>query len=392
MVDEKTDGSPKMKRPTYKEIFLTWIVPILLGLCSLSILFLERVTSLVHLFGINGAETQAHTENTIMRVVWSLIIVTLIAAIVTISNSVSGMEKKLEATMVAIQGINKNILLLPEMSKLLHKHDRLLTKSFENQGKLLRENLFETNVLRSLKEIYDEAADKKQKRVYILAALRVLRAVHEQNLRKNFKQIENLNKERGRAELGDISVPFAFLKEIEEELPTGGVWFGVTHLTNPAVWLSKQFSQQFNDFRHHMWRRSSEGLITVFRIYCFSSQSAYDEFKDKVLKEEIKAKVRVKVIIAESDSDFPPDMSLLWSPASKGERVNIDTDEWNSYRIIEDLMKDKNFTPICGLEFEVKSRDYLDSVHIHDPSSKDFHRLCGQFKDAWDNKSKDFSI
>ncbi|HEX5733957.1 MAG TPA: hypothetical protein VF131_14075 [Blastocatellia bacterium] len=355
----------------YKET-TRWVITIVLALCSLAILFLERVTSLVHLLG--SSENEDKLEAVIIRVIWALIIITLIAAIIAMSKSILETEKNLQA-------------IERKMSEYFPK----ILENDERQEKLLKGSQIETEILRNLTRIYRESLKDTPKKIHFLAGLKVLQAIHNQNLHINFKQIENLCKgdsdDKKPARLGDMSVAFCFLKEIERELPSNGVWFGVTHLTNPEVWSSKEFNREFSEYRQDVWRRARKGDITVFRIYCFLIRRDYDKFKH-ILEEENESKVKVRFMVGH-ELRFPPDMSLLWS-SNNGDKVALEREALKRYQTLEQFKHDENLDPICGLRFEVKGVEYLDAVAIHDPDSNGFRQLFNDFKLAWTEKAHDF--
>jgi hypothetical protein len=318
----------------------------LMFLCGIVLLLLERVPLLAHFI---GGENAGGAERGVIAVVITI----LSFAIMTISKSHSEIEKKLDA--------------LAEM-----------TGFFNRQEKRLDTANLETNILRSLVRIYHQATPN---RIHLLAGIKVLQEMHRLNVQGNFRRMEEFGDNRsGQVFLEDRSLAFLFLREILELLPTGGVWFGVTHLTNRKVWRGRELSDEFNDYRARMWDRASKREITVFRIYYFSSRDDFRQMQD-TLDSEQENNVIVKYIVG--GSNHPPDMSLLWMPVSTAGQTKLDPEKVNSHLSVAS-MHSEGLSPVCGIEFEVRSNEQLNKVFVNDPDSEGFKSLLRKFVDAWE--------
>jgi hypothetical protein len=342
----KSEGSMAMKS-------LFRLFGPLMFLCGITLLFLERAPLIARVLGGGKVELAE-------RGVGAIIIVILSFAIMTISKSHAEIEKKLDV-----------LSQMPEF--------------FKRQERRLETATLETNILRSLAKIYYKTPPD---RIHLLAGINVLQEMHKLNVHGNFKSMEGLGEKRAQsASLKDRSIAFLFLKELLELLPSGGVWFGVTHLTSPKVWRGKQLSEDFNNYRGNMWTRATAGDIRVFRIYYFSNAHDFHQMST-VLEDERNNGVLVRYMIG---GQPPPDMSLLWSPAAPSKRSHLELDGITSHSNIE-AMKSRGFLPICGIKFDVRSHEQLNDVEVNDPDSDEFRTLLRKFTEAWSKDSKPWPV
>ncbi|MBK7937976.1 MAG: hypothetical protein IPJ82_13185 [Lewinellaceae bacterium] len=71
-------------------------------------------------------------------------------------------------------------------------------------------------------------------------------------------------------------------------------------------------------------------------------------------------------------------MSLIWMPANAGKRNSLPINNTYLMSFIDmvDGMRQLNYQPICCLEFETKSWQFLEQVKVHNPSTNEFTDLA----------------
>jgi hypothetical protein len=171
------------------------------------------------------------------------------------------------------------------------------------------------------------------------------------------------------------------LANMKDTLPTGSVWFGVSHLAEG--WLERDADPGYYGFAEGMRERSSKGELTVFRIYCLSSESQVDKLH-KHLAKEVEANIHVRILLPAQDC--PPDMSLIWRPPGASFLKAL-KDKENPIA----FLRSANVEPLCGMRFVTRQHRSLDILEISAPNSTDFESLEEQFVRAWTQKAIPFS-
>jgi hypothetical protein len=219
----------------------------------------------------------------------------------------------------------------------------------------------------TIRETAGEAAE-----VHVHAAGEMLREHAIVRLPKLAQELKELRDEGSALELPGDFAP-NLLDRLVKSVPKGGVLWGATHLT--SEWFSKDNDDvTLHRIADNLCTFSSEGKLSVFRLYNLGSARSVEGLGDHINR-ELKAGIKVKIL---KYDDYIPDMTLIWNPAE-----NSSSSERKGFSSPAAMLSATGNAAICGLFFDTDFFRYLRSVKVLDPKSNKFLQLKRMFEEAW---------
>jgi hypothetical protein len=209
--------------------------------------------------------------------------------------------------------------------------------------------------------------------VHIRASGKILSYHVTEELPAIAEHLLTLQSGHGKMELAEPFFVSQLLKNIEEILPDGSVWCGITCMTRG--WIENKGEPGFYEFSENLRRRAAQGRLSIFRVYAVGAEPSVQGFRQHIDK-EVASGIHVKIL---SGRDAVRDISLLWQPMNETQRVLL---EGAGNPIME--LSSAKAIPVCGLQFETRLASMFQSVSIVSCETPEFGRLTTSFADAWD--------
>jgi hypothetical protein len=183
--------------------------------------------------------------------------------------------------------------------------------------------------------------------------------------------------EQDQLTLREIHIVDSFVLNLIKELPRGSVWLGVTQLQSPEAWKQQTANAAFHEFQEEVVRRTSNGEIIFYRLWCFDDEGHMDQMKE-VLKQHGNAGIRTRYLVGD---EVPPDMSLTWVPRT-AIGSGVASNPGNRDNPIE-IIKSDHLAPLCGVRFRTRGSRELDEMTLIAPESDAFKQLRHDFSQCW---------
>jgi hypothetical protein len=212
-----------------------------------------------------------------------------------------------------------------------------------------------------------------QRFVHIRAGEKLLRDHVVEFIPSFVRRLRDLQTTRATFELREPYFINDVLSNLKDSLPLGCVWFGVTHLAEG--WLEDKADPGYYGFADGMRRRSKNGELQVFRIYCLGAGALSEEMQDHLSRE---AAAGISVRVLTQSKDCPEDLSLIWSPP--GEKL---VQQLTSADNPIEILRKNRVSAICGMKFVTRQGRSLDALEISAPECDDFQPLEQQFVKSW---------
>lgn len=214
---------------------------------------------------------------------------------------------------------------------------------------------------------------------HIRAAIRLLRDNAFEHIPAFTERLAGLyENQKDNLVLEERYVVGELLRNLVESLPNGAFWFGTTRLTDG--WLAQSADPGYVHFADRLSGRGAHGEVHIFRVYCVQSSSAVEKLRQHLDKQAHDG-ISIRTLVSDA---LPDDMSLLFLPLTKPERLNHLRSSKNP---LKELLGGENM-PICGLKFDTRNVRSLERVEVCSGSSPHFTVLRKQFVDAWEKADR----
>jgi hypothetical protein len=212
--------------------------------------------------------------------------------------------------------------------------------------------------------------------IYIDATSKVVKSLVDKYVRPMSERLESIATQADTIlVVQDYSPIHLLMSSLAERLPDGSLWFGITLLSQESTWANPM-DDEFGQFKKEMRTRAQTAGLSVLRLYSFETAQAFEALR-KQMGEEQKCKIVVRYVTEMHPR--PPDISLLWSPKTRGRRFVMPASA-------DDLIaavREQEFQKVCALVYDTRLGAVLTKVQLIPGGSDDFDAWAERFNKYW---------
>jgi hypothetical protein len=173
----------------------------------------------------------------------------------------------------------------------------------------------------------------------------------------------------------DHSPIHELMYRLAESIPSGSVWFGITHLEQKSAWDLPE-ADEFSRFMDKIRSRAEKKEIKVLRLYYFHSEEAREQMHE-LMFEETGYGLDVRYI---EEGRQPPDISLIWIPRRSRSAAVASGPNGNG---ILSTVHAESYVPLCALEYTTRGGMLLTKLSVYSGESREFDDLARVFRQFW---------
>jgi hypothetical protein len=212
--------------------------------------------------------------------------------------------------------------------------------------------------------------------IYIDATSKVVKSLVDKYVRPISERLESIAKQPDTIlVVQDYSPIHLLMASLAERLPEGSLWFGITLLTQESTWANPM-DDEFGQFKKEMRERAKTQALSVLRLYSFDTVQAYQGMRKQMIVEE-DFKIVVKYVVEAHPR--PPDISLLWSPKTRGRRFVMPASPGDLIAAV----REQEFQKVCALVYDTRLGAILTKVELIPGESDSFDAWAEQFNKYW---------
>lgn len=180
---------------------------------------------------------------------------------------------------------------------------------------------------------------------------------------------------KDRVEFVEYHLVDKFLLNLMRTLPVGSIWLGSTKLHERGAWEKGEAEPSYFQFQELVEQRTRMSEVHYFRLWCFD-----DEARRANAMETVRAQSEAGLCQRTRVDATMPDMSLIWVPESGAAKARKPT---CSPEFFTEAIANKEYRPLCAIEFRARGGKELDAMTLHAPATEDSTRMRKLFLQGW---------